>query len=230
MPDPWTLTSPLVAAGLKLDDLKTLRGDLTNQQLAYAVAWLSTMCESDQLVAGLGDGSARISSIVVGLKSFANLDQAPVQSVDVNESLRQAVKAVGGEQMANIVLRQELAEDLAPIDGYPLELNQAWFQLIDNSAYAVQGGGEITLRTRSDDGWAVIEVEDNGPGIPADIQGRIFDPFFTTRPPGQGAGMGLSIVYNTIVYQHRGAIDLDSQPGRTRFTIRLPSKIAGPGK
>ena len=80
----------------------------------------------------------------------------------------------------------------------------------------------ITIRTQKQGDWAIVEIEDNGPGIPAGIQDRIFEPFFTTKPPGVGTGLGLDISYNIVVNKHRGDIRLESEPGRTCFQIWLP--------
>ena len=90
----------------------------------------------------------------------------------------------------------------------------------------MSGQGEITLRTRQDDQWIVVEVEDNGSGIPEAIQANIFDPFFTTKPPGQGTGLGLNIAHNIIVQKQKGRVDVYSQPGLTRFEVRLPLHLA----
>ena len=109
---------------------------------------------------------------------------------------------------------------------YASELNQVWTNLIDNAAQAMGGKGTLVLRTRREGDWAVVEVEDDGPGIPEGIQPRVFDPFFTTKAPGQGTGLGLSTTYSIVTDKHRGAIGLDSRPGRTVFSVRLP--IAGP--
>ena len=84
------------------------------------------------------------------------------------------------------------------------------------------GQGEITIRTRRREGWAVVEIEDNGPGIPPEIQPRIFDPFFTTKAPGQGTGLGLSTSHAIVTQKHRGEIRVESRPGWTRFTVKLP--------
>jgi len=84
------------------------------------------------------------------------------------------------------------------------------------------GQGEITIRTRRQEGWAVVEIEDNGPGIPPEIQPRIFDPFFTTKAPGQGTGLGLSTSHAIVTQKHRGEIRVESRPGWTRFTVKLP--------
>jgi signal transduction histidine kinase len=103
-----------------------------------------------------------------------------------------------------------------------------WTNLIDNSIDAMGGKGEIQLRTRQDGEWVVVEIEDNGPGIPPAIQANIFDPFFTTKAPGQGTGMGLNISYNIIVQRHKGKIDVHSGPGKTRFEVRLPLHSSTP--
>ncbi len=105
---------------------------------------------------------------------------------------------------------------------YGSELNQVWTNLIDNAADAMEGQGQITLRTRHDNGWVIVDVEDNGPGISPENLSRVFDAFFTTKPPGKGTSMGLDITYNIVVYKHRGDIILTSEPGKTKFEVWLP--------
>jgi signal transduction histidine kinase len=101
-------------------------------------------------------------------------------------------------------------------------LNQVWTNLIDNAIAAMNGQGEITLQTRREGNWVVVEISDNGPGIPPEIQSHIFDPFFTTKPPGEGTGLGLNISHNIVVQKHKGEISVTSQPGKTCFQIKLP--------
>ena len=105
---------------------------------------------------------------------------------------------------------------------YGSELNQVWTNLIDNAAFALDGSGNITLRAHAEKGWVVVEIEDDGHGIPPEIQAKVFDAFFTTKPPGQGTGMGLDITYNIVVHKHRGDIQVQSEPGRTVFKVSLP--------
>jgi predicted CoA-binding protein len=104
---------------------------------------------------------------------------------------------------------------------YGSELNQVWTNIIDNAIDAMDGKGEITLRTEQQDEWVVVEIEDTGPGIPEEIQPKIFSPFFTTKPVGKGTGLGLNISYK-IVQKHGGEIKVFSQPGKTRFQVSLP--------
>jgi len=122
-------------------------------------------------------------------------------------------------------LQRQYAPALPRIQGYGSELNQTWTNIIDNAIDALQGQGQLTLRTYAEPGQAVVEIEDTGPGIPTAIQHRIFDPFFTTKPVGQGAGLGLYISFNIIVDKHRGDLSVDSQTGRTRFVAKLPISL-----
>ena len=173
------------------------------------------------LLAEIGTGVGRISQIVKALKTYSYLDQAPVQAVDVREGLEDTLLILRSK-LEGISVRREYAPDLPRIQGYGSELNQVWTNLIDNAAYAVDGKGEIVLRTRREGDSVIVEVQDNGPGIPAEIKDRIFDPFFTTKPVGQGTGLGLDISYNIVVNKHRGDIQVSSEPGRTVFEVRLP--------
>jgi signal transduction histidine kinase len=88
----------------------------------------------------------------------------------------------------------------------------------------MKGKGNLILRTRKEDLWVIVEIEDNGPGIPETIRDNIFDPFFTTKSPGEGTGLGLNISRNLIVKKHNGEISVSSETGRTCFTVRLPWK------
>jgi signal transduction histidine kinase len=117
---------------------------------------------------------------------------------------------------------------LPELEVYAAELNQVWTNLIDNAVDAMDGKGTITIRTARENGSALIEIADTGPGIPADIQGRIFEPFFSTKEVGHGTGLGLDISWRIVVKKHHGDIQVQSQPGDTRFQIRLPIVMAAP--
>ena len=97
-----------------------------------------------------------------------------------------------------------------------------WTNIIDNAVDALAGKGDITICTRRESDWVVVEIEDNGPGIPLEIQSKIFDAFFTTKPTGKGTGLGLNISYNIVVQKHRGDIKVSSKPGKTIFEVWLP--------
>ena len=150
------------------------------------------------------------------------MDQAPIQSVDVHEDLDNTLIILRNKLKAGIAVRREFAENLPCIEACGGELNQAWTNIIDNAIDAMEGQGELVLRTREEAPWVVVEVEDNGPGIPEEIQAMIFDPFFTTKSPGAGTGLGLNISHSIIVQKHQGQIAVSSRPGKTVFTIQLP--------
>jgi predicted CoA-binding protein len=118
-------------------------------------------------------------------------------------------------------VRREYAGHLPRVMAYGSELNQVWTNIIDNSVDAMDGKGQITLRTQQQGDWIVVEIEDTGPGIPEEIQSKIFSPFFTTKPVGKGTGLGLNISYK-IIQKHGGEIKVFSQPGKTRFQVCLP--------
>jgi signal transduction histidine kinase len=218
----WEVAPTLVTLGYSRAELAALAAELSPPQFLAAIDWLNCSAAIYSLVEEIRQGAGRISEIVKALKSYTYLDQAPIQSVDIHEGLDNTLVILRGKLAPGVVVRRDYAADLPRVEAYGSELNQVWTNLIDNAIDAMGGQGEITLRTRLDDEWAVVEIEDNGPGIPETIQPHIFDPFFTTKPPGQGTGLGLNISHNIIVQKHKGRVDVTSQPGKTRFAVRLP--------
>ncbi len=221
----WELAPNLVDLGYDSDGLATLLEDFTPEQIPALIAWLSGNYTIYSLLAQISQGLKSITSIVGALKSYAYLDQAPIQAVDVNEDLDNTLVILRNRLEKGTTVRREYGQDLPRIEAYGSELNQVWTNLIDNALDAVSGQGQITLRTYQEGSWIVVEVVDNGPGIPEDIQARVFDPFFTTKPPGQGIGLGLNISHNIVVQKHKGKIWLNSVPGRTCFSVHLPIHI-----
>ncbi|MCC6455843.1 MAG: response regulator [Caldilineaceae bacterium] len=222
IPDPWLAAPTLALLGYSRDELAALLAGFTPPQLTTVMEWLECSYTIYGLTEEIGHGTARISEIVRALKAYSYLDQAPRQMVNLHEGLDNTLIILRSKLQPGVMVQRDYAVDLPLIDAYGNELNQVWTNLIDNSIDAMGGKGEIHLRTRREGEWVVVEVEDNGPGIPAAIQANIFDPFYTTKPPGQGTGMGLNISHNIIVQRHKGRIDLHSKPGQTRFEVRLP--------
>jgi signal transduction histidine kinase len=225
MEDCWALAPTLVDMNLEDQEFDLLVDEFETTQLATIIRWLSATYTVYNLFAELRQGAERISGIVKALKTYSYLDQAPVQAVDVNKGLDDTLLILNHKLKGNINVQRNYA-DLPEVFGYGSELNQVWTNIIDNAADAViensNGGGLIALRTRQDGDWVIVEIEDNGPGIPADIQERVFEPFFTTKPPGVGTGLGLDISYSIVVHKHRGDIKIESEPGRTVFQVWLP--------
>ena len=221
--DAWELAPMLVNLGYDADQLAELVRLFDVRQLPPVVTWLGATYTVYNLLAEVSQGAARISEIVKALKSYVYLDQAPVQSVDIHEGLDNTLLILRSK-LSGIPVRREYDPDLPKIEGYGSELNQVWTNILDNAADALGRTAmpEIIIRTRHTADWVTVQIIDNGPGIPPEVQERIFDAFFTTKPPGQGTGLGLDISYNIVVNKHRGDIKVFSQPGSTCFQVELP--------
>lgn len=222
VPEAWDLAPMLVDAGLGTAELLPLAAVLDGDALAAALTWAASAIPVYGLLRDIGQGSTRISDIVGALKTYTYLGQAPVQAVDVHAGLDTTVTMLHNRLRNGITVVRDYDPELPAVPGHGSELNQVWTSLLENAVDAVAEHGAITIRTRRTDGWAVVDIEDDGPGIPPSVQPRVFDPFFTTKPPGKGAGLGLSVSHSIITDKHKGTIALESRPGLTRFTVRLP--------
>ncbi|MGE5346467.1 MAG: sensor histidine kinase, partial [Acidithiobacillales bacterium] len=224
--NPWQLAASLAEQGLDPPSLSRLATLLNGEALSAGLAWAASLFPVYTLLNEIREGSARVSEIVGALKSYSYLGQAPVQAVDLHESLDNTLVILRAKLKDGINVHRDYGADIPKVAAHGGELNQVWTNLLDNAADAMGGKGEITIRTRRRDGWAVVEIEDNGPGIPKEITPRIFDPFFTTKAPGKGTGLGLSTSHAIVTKQHQGEIRVESRPGLTRFTVRLPIELA----
>ncbi len=220
--DPWDVAPSLVDLGYTDEELEQLAGQFSSQQLPAVLAWLNNTFAIYGLLEEIGEGAGRISELVKALKSYSYLDQAPVQTVNVHEGLDSTLVILRSKLKGNVTVTREYDPNLPTIEAYGSELNQVWTNLLDNAIDAVDGQGAITIRTSFNERWVTVEIEDNGSGIPEPVLPHIFDPFFTTKEPGKGTGMGLNISHNIIVQQHNGRLDVQSEPGRTIFQIKLP--------
>jgi PAS domain S-box-containing protein len=220
------LVPSLVSMDLCVTDLEVLAADLSTTQFQIVLDWLSFKFSIYSLVAEIGLGAGRIVEIVKALKTYTYVDQAPVQSVDVRQGLDNTLIILHNKLKKGVTVVREYAEDLPLIQAYASELNQVWTNLIDNAIDAMDGKGTLTIRARREENWVQVDIEDDGVGVPEEIQAKIFDPFFTTKAPGQGTGLGLNISRSLVVQRHQGQISLGSRPGNTRFTVRLPVDFA----
>jgi PAS domain S-box-containing protein len=218
----WELVPALVSLGYGQEDLEALAADFTSPQFSVVLDWLSCTHAIYSLVSEIGLGTGRIAEIVKALKSYTYMDQAPIQAVDLREGLDNTLIIFQNKLKAGVTVHREYADDLPAIQAYGSELNQVWTNIIDNAIDAMEGKGTLIVRTRREDPWVVVEIEDDGRGMPEDVQSKIFDPFFTTKPLGEGSGLGLNISRNLVVQKHRGQITVSSEPGRTCFAVRLP--------
>jgi signal transduction histidine kinase len=222
----WELAPVLVASGWDRDELERLAERFSPTQLPVVVSWLGAGSSVYGLLEEVGQSAEAMSEIVKAVKTYSYLDQAPIQEVDVIESLENTLVLLRPKITADIGITRDYADDVPRIEAYGSELNQVWTNLIDNAIEAVEGQGEVTLRAFTAKGVVMVDVIDNGPGIPPEIQPRIFEPFFTTKAPGVGTGLGLHIAYNIVVHKHRGQIQVVSRPGETRLRVVLPIRLA----
>jgi signal transduction histidine kinase len=220
----WEIVPELVDLGATDDEFSEVGTAFSGPRLRLVLDWWVASYMVRRLLYEVEAGAERISKIVAALKSYVYLDQAPVQNVDLHRGLDDTLLILGSKikQKANLTIERQYDPELPRIFGFGSELNQVWTNLLDNALDAVAEQGRIIIRTHAEGDWVVVEIEDNGPGIPAEIRDRIFEPFFTTKPSGLGTGMGLDISYNIVVQKHRGQINVDSEPGRTCFEVRLP--------
>lgn len=173
--------------------------------------------------------AARMGKIVSDLRLVARDPQQTTvtrQSVDLNDVVHHVVKTRDyAVRTRNIEIAKDLASDLPPILADPAQMEQVVLNLVVNAEQAMDGMGgdrQIVVRTLTTRGRVVLEIIDRGPGIEKAHLERIFDPFFTTKAPGEGTGLGLSLVHS-IIHEHDGTIQVDSEPGRgTAIRIDLP--------
>jgi len=187
------------------------------------IQWLGIACLTVARVSEIQQASQRISQIVQAMKSYTYLDQARLLEVDIHEGLESTLVIMQHKLKRGVTVHREYSPDLPRIEAYASELNQVWTNIIDNAIDAMDGKGEIILRTSYREPWVWVEIIDNGPGIPGEVLSKIFSPFFTTKAVGKGTGLGLNTSYN-IIHKHGGDIKVASQPGETRFEVRLPQK------
>ncbi len=189
--------------------------------LEGALRWLAYALETESLMDEIEDATARISTLVASVKSYSYVDSSSVQEVDVHTGLDSTVVMMG-HKLQGVKVVREYADDLPKVPAHAAELNQVWTNLIDNAADAMGGTGTLVLRTRAEGDELVVEVADDGPGIPAEVQARVFEPLFTTKPPGRGSGLGLDSARRIVEARHHGRLGFDTGPDGTCFAVRLP--------
>jgi signal transduction histidine kinase len=220
--DPWEHAPTFVTMGLDVVELEDLSKNFDPSMTPIVIDCVGSRFAALSLLEDVGRGARRIAEVVKALKGYSFMDQAPVQLVDVREGLDDTLVMLSCKLRAGINVNLNYADPLPRILGHGSELNQVWTNIIDNAISAMGDEGALDLKAYRDDDWVVVEVADNGPGIPVEVQGKIFDPFFTTKAPGEGAGLGLSISHGIVVEKHRGQISVCSKPGATRFAVKLP--------
>ncbi|HRI11875.1 MAG TPA: ATP-binding protein [Verrucomicrobiota bacterium] len=223
----WELAPTFVSSGIDAAWLEELVGKLPPASQVNALGWLEARLNLKLLLSQVEQSTSRIAELVKAVKSYSYMDQSPMQEVDIHEGIESTLTMLG-HKLKNVALVRGFDRSAPRIMAYGSELNQVWTNLIDNAIHAVNGAGKICVGTSREDNQLVVEIVDNGPGIPPEVQSHLFEPFFTTKPVGTGTGLGLIISNRIVADRHGGEIEFESRPGETRFKVRLPINRAQP--
>ncbi len=226
MDDAWEFAPIMAEFGWNPEMLDAWVVDFEKVQIPVILRWLATGYLVHSLIDEINNGTERVSEIVSAVKSYTYLDEAPRKSVDIHEGLENTLIILKHKLKQGVNVVREYDRDLPKLEANGGELNQVWTNLIDNAIDAMGGHGTLQLKTSLVDDCIQVEISDDGPGIPPEVQPYIFEPFFTTKEPGKGTGLGLHVTYS-IIQKHQGRIQVDSEPGNTHFTIQLPLKNIG---
>src|SRR3954470_10051732 len=222
VPEPWRIAEPLAAAGVDeawIDRVAATAGPATGAALAWVAATLAARGLSGELQ----ESTARMSRLVGAVKTYAYMDRGDLVEVDLHEGLETTLIVLGHKlKHTAIAVVRDYDRSLPKLMVRGSELNQVWTNLIHNAIQALGQNGTITLRTRREGACAIVEVSDDGPGIPPEIREHVFDEFFTTKEAGNGTGLGLATARRIVVDRHNGSLTVDSEPGRTTFRVSLP--------
>ena len=219
--DLWQLAADLARKNVKPEALESLFATLDADSARAALVRIAASVEVASLLNEIESGTSRISELVRAIKEYTYMDQTPLQNVDVVKSLETTLTILNHKLKHGVTVERDYQRVPLLVNSFGSELNQVWTNIIDNAIDAMSGKGKLQVRTYRDDNCVVVEIADNGPGIPPDIEPHIFEPFFTTKGVGQGTGLGLDTALR-IVKKHRGSIQVNSKPGDTRFQVWLP--------
>jgi len=225
-PDSWEIAAQLAEESVSVADLDELPTFLGNPEVCVLLQYFARYLRSTRSVETLVSSTARIFDLISAIKAYSYMDRAPILEVDVPSGLDATLQMLQS-RIGNVQVIRDYAPDLPRISAYGSELNQVWTALIENALEAIAEmddrgiQAQLRISARLEGDMMLVEIQDSGPGIRAELQDRIFEPFFTTKPPGQGLGLGLDNAMR-IVRKHRGHISVRSEPGDTCFRVRLP--------
>jgi signal transduction histidine kinase len=221
----YTIAPVLVGMGFDRHELDCAKEYFDASAFSDALNWLEALVSSVSLVCSIEDSISRISDLAMAVKKFAYDEKSPAKELDVHDSLQSTLTILGHKlRMKQIQVDKKFEASPSTLSTRGSALSQVWTNLIDNAADASPAGGhiEIATWTEADPGLLAVSITDHGEGIPADVLPRIFDAFFTTKPQGSGTGLGLDIVHRIVTEKFGGKIEVETEPGKTRFVVRLP--------
>lgn len=227
----FNIAPSLVAIGFQKGELECAREYFDASSFSDALNWLEALVSSVSLVCAIEESISRVSDLAMAVKKFAYDDKSPLKELDVHDSLQSTITILGHKlRIKQISVEKKFEASPSVIHTRGSALSQVWTNLIDNAADASPAKGHIEIATWTepangdpkDPGWLAVSVTDHGPGIPPEVLPRIFEAFFTTKPQGSGTGLGLEIVHRIVTQKFGGKIEVKSEPGNTRFEVRLP--------
>ncbi len=220
----WQSTPELSERGVDAADLDRLHAALNGRAVDVVLRQFASSLRAEHMTEAMVDATARIFDLIGAIKDYSYMDQAPIQEISIPQGIENTL-AMLQSRLNGIEIERRYDENLPMISAYGSELNQVWMALLENALDSMEdsreAGGKITLSVTVSGTLLLIEIWDNGHGIPAELRDRIFEPFFTTRAPGKGLGLGLDMVQR-IVRKHRGYVRVQSSPEATCFQVRLP--------
>jgi signal transduction histidine kinase len=227
IPEPWTIASVVAESPMTIAHLEELAALLSPQALAVSAAAFSSSLRVERMAETVVNSTVRIFDLISAIKDYSYMDQAPIQEIDIAQSLDTTL-TMFNSRLEHVAVERQYDPTVPLISAYGSELNQVWTELIQNALDAMSASSEdgiphgtLRLKTSQLGDMVTIEIWNDGPGIPLEIISRIFEPFYTTKPPGHGLGLGLDSV-TRIVNKHNGFVTVDSRPGATCFQVRLP--------
>jgi signal transduction histidine kinase len=221
VPDAWKIAPVLADVGVEAPRLESLAAEVGDSVLNDALIRIASLISVVRLIGEIEHSTRRISDLVRAVKEYSHMDRPAMEETDVHQGLENTLTMLGHQLKRGVHVVREYDKRLPLICAHGGELNQVWTNLIDNAIEAMHGQGELRVRTAREIDRILVEVCDNGPGIPSDVLPHIFDPFFTTKGVGEGTGLGLDTACR-IVRNHHGDIRVSSEPGNTRFQVYLP--------
>jgi signal transduction histidine kinase len=223
--DAWDLAPPLVAAGVDTAWLERVAAAVPAPALPRAVGLAATTWDAGSLLDEVSEAARRISALIGKAREYSQMDRSPLQQVDVHDGLESTLTMLKHKLETGIEVVRDYDRSLPELPAYAGELNQVWTNLVDNAVDAMEdmdGRGRLSVRTARDGDRVLVEIGDNGPGVPEAAAAHLFEPFYTTKPVGRGTGLGLDICWRIVVQRHHGDLRFSSAPGDTRFQVLLP--------
>ncbi|HEX4997115.1 MAG TPA: ATP-binding protein [Terriglobia bacterium] len=217
------IAEALAETGVTFEMLDRLAESMSDDTLAASLQWIATRCATKHLTREIQESATRIYDLVRAVKGFTQMDRATVpEPVDIAQGLDNTLMVLRSKAKGTSAsVKLHVEKDLPRVRGFAGEINQVWVNLIDNALDAAGEAGRVEINASRRGNSVVVQVIDNGPGVPEEIREKIFEPFFSTKAVGQGTGLGLDIA-RRLVEGNGGWIDLESKPGRTEFRVTFP--------